>query len=110
MISVNNFLFQLDIFITFCYKIFIMKVQRSSSEYLKGLGHRIRIIRAALGYDQKEMAQLLETAQSQVSKIEAGTTSPSIYQLFKLKNAAEKMEVLKSASSWTWIMEGKEPE
>jgi len=87
-----------------------MKIQRSSKEYLKGLGHRIKIIRAALGYDQRQMAQLLETAQSQVSKIEAGTTSPSIYQLFKLKKAAEKMEGLKSASSWTWIMEGKEPE
>jgi transcriptional regulator with XRE-family HTH domain len=87
-----------------------MKMQRLSKEYLKGLGHRIKIIRTALGYDQMQMAELLETAQSQVSKIEAGTTSPSIYQLFKIKRAAEKNENLKAVASWDWILEGKEPE
>ena len=83
-----------------------MRTQKLPEEYLKELGHRIKLVRTFLKLDQKQMSVLMETAQSQLSKIEAGRTAPSIYQLFKIKKAADENVNLRDNLSWGWLLEG----
>jgi transcriptional regulator with XRE-family HTH domain len=83
-----------------------MKAQKLTPEYLEGLGHRFRLIRVSLRYDQKQMSEALDTAQSQISKIEAGQAGPTLYQLLRLKKIMEQHDELRKVS-WTWILEGK---
>lgn len=84
-----------------------MKKTKMTEEYLKGLGHRLKIIRAVLNFDQKRMSKLMETAQSQISKIEAGQSAPTLHQLLKIKSIAEENVYLREALSWEWLLEGK---
>ena len=84
-----------------------MKTQRLPEEYLSALGHRIKIIRTLLKLDQKQMAELMKTGQSQISKIEAGRSAPTLSQLFRIKRIAEEDDYLRQTLSWDWILEGK---
>jgi transcriptional regulator with XRE-family HTH domain len=83
-----------------------MKVQRLSEEYLVELGVRIKLVRTYLKYDQKQLSQYLRTAQSQVSKIEAGKAEPSLYHLMMVKRLADTDEYLRENLSWSWLLEG----
>ena len=53
------------------------------------------------------MSQALDTAQSQISKIEAGNAGPTLYQLLRLKRVIEEDEYLRESVSWGWVLEGK---
>ena len=57
--------------------------------------------------DQLKMSKLLKIGQSQMSKIEAGRSAPTLYQLIRLKRIAEEDDYLRENLSWEWILEGK---
>jgi transcriptional regulator with XRE-family HTH domain len=84
-----------------------MKLQRLSPEYMAELGHRIKLVRTSLKYEQKDLAKYLKTAQSQLSKIETGKAEPAIYHLLMLKKLADKDDDLRKDLSWSWLLEGK---
>jgi transcriptional regulator with XRE-family HTH domain len=84
-----------------------MKLQRLSPEYLAELGTRIKTIRTYLKYDQKQLAQYLRTAPSQLSKIEAGKAEPGIYHLLMIKKLADKDDYLREHLTWSWLLEGR---
>lgn len=84
-----------------------MRSQKLSKEYIEELGHRLKLIRIFLKLDQKQMSELMETAQSQISKIEVGRAAPSIYQLLKIKKITDKNDFLRDNLSWDWLIEGK---
>lgn len=84
-----------------------MESKKLSEEYLKKLGNRLKLIRTHLGKDQKQMSVYLKTAQSQISKLEAGNSPPTLYQLIEIKKLAEKDDYLRENLSWEWILEGK---
>jgi len=84
-----------------------MKTQRLSQEYLRDLGHRLRIIRTILKMDQKQMSEMIGTVQSQISMIEAGRSVPTLHQLNRIKKIADEDEYLRENLSWEWILEGK---
>jgi transcriptional regulator with XRE-family HTH domain len=84
-----------------------MKAQNLSDEYLQELGHRLRIVRTFLKLDQRQMSKRMKTGQSQISKIEAGRSAPTLYHLIRIKKLAEEDEYLRDNLSWEWILEGK---
>jgi transcriptional regulator with XRE-family HTH domain len=84
-----------------------MKTKDLPDEYLKDLGHRVRVIRTMMKLDQKQMSKALKIGQSQVSKIESGGSAPTLYQLIQIKRLAEKDDYLRDNLSWDWILEGK---
>ena len=84
-----------------------MRHKKPSDEYLKELGHRIKVIRTYLALDQKQMSEKIDTAQSQISKIEAGLAAPTLQQLRSIKMVAEENDDLRENLSWEWILEGK---
>lgn len=84
-----------------------MKTQNLSDEYIADLGHRIKLIRTFLRLDQRQFSELMKTAQSQISKIEAGKSAPTLYQLVKVKRLAEENDYLRENLSWDWILDGK---
>ena len=84
-----------------------MKNKDISEDYLRELGHRFKIIRTFLKLDQSKMSQLLNIGQSQLSKIEAGRSAPTIYQLIRLKKISEEDNYLRESLTWEWILEGK---
>ena len=83
-----------------------MKSQRLKSEYLSELGHRIKLIRTYMKYDQKMLAGYIETSPSQISKIEAGKSAPTLYYLLMIKRLADQDAYLQENLSWTWVLEG----
>jgi len=85
----------------------IMKTQKLSEEYLLELGLRLKLIRTQLKLDQRKMSELMDTAQSQISKIEIGRSAPTLHYLLKIKEIAEKDDYLRENLSWEWILEGK---
>lgn len=84
-----------------------MKLQRLSPEYMAELGNRIKLIRTYLKYEQKDLAKYLKTAQSQLSKIEAGKAESAIYHLLMIKKLADTDEYLRENLTWSWLLEGK---
>ena len=84
-----------------------MKHKKPSDEYLKELGHRIKIVRTVLRLDQKQLSEKMETAQSQISKIESGRSAPTLHQLRTIKSLADEDKFLRDNLSWDWIVEGK---
>ena len=84
-----------------------MKVQHLSKGYLEELGHRIKVVRIFMKLEQKDLANHMKTGQSQVSKIEAGEASPSLYHLLMIKKLADEDENLRGKLSWSWLLEGK---
>jgi transcriptional regulator with XRE-family HTH domain len=85
----------------------IMKTQKLLEEYLLELGLRLKLIRTQLKLDQRKMSELMDTAQSQISKIEIGRSAPTLHYLLKIKEIAEKDDYLRENLSWEWILEGK---
>jgi len=85
----------------------VMKIQKLSEEYLEGLGHRLKIIRTVLKLDQRQMSELIGTAQSQISKIEIGKSAPTLYHLLMIKKVVEEDDYLRDNLSWDWILEGR---
>jgi transcriptional regulator with XRE-family HTH domain len=84
-----------------------MRIQKLPDKYLQDLSHRLRIIRTFLKLDQREMAKLMKTGQSQVSKIESGRSAPTLYQLRTIKKLADDNDYLRENLTWEWILEGK---
>jgi transcriptional regulator with XRE-family HTH domain len=84
-----------------------MKTKDLSEDYLQELGHRFKIVRTFLKLDQLRMSQLMKIGQSQMSKIEAGRSAPTIYQLIRLKKIAEEDDYLRENLTWEWLLEGK---
>lgn len=84
-----------------------MKTQKLSREHLKALGHRLKVIRTILNLDQRQMSELMDTAQSQISKIEIGKSAPTLYQLLKLREIVDRNDSLRESVSWEWLLEGK---
>ena len=84
-----------------------MKTQKLSKEYLLDLGHRLKIIRTVLKLDQRQMSEVLGTAQSQISKIEIGRSAPTLNHLLMIKKVAGEDEYLRENLTWEWILEGK---
>lgn len=84
-----------------------MKLLRLSQEYREGIGTRIKTIRTYLKYDQKQLAQYLKIAASQLSKIEAGKAEPGIYHLLMIKKLADTDDYLRENLTWSWLLEGK---
>ena len=85
-----------------------MKTKNLSDAYLQKLGHRFKIIRTFLKLDQAQMSDKLKIGQSQLSKIESGRSSPTLYQLIQIKKIAEENDYLNENLSWEWILEGKD--
>lgn len=86
-----------------------MKVQRLSQDYRKEIGKRIKVIRTILEYDQKQLAEYLNTAASQLSKIEAGKAEPGIYHLLMIKRLFDSQDSSQGKLNWSWLIEGKGP-
>ena len=85
----------------------IMKTKNLSDEYLQALGHRIKIVRTFLKFDQRQMAKRMKSGQSQISKIESGRAAPTLHQLFTIKKIADEDDYLRENLSWEWLVEGK---
>lgn len=84
-----------------------MKVRRLPSDYLEELGHRIRVVRTLMKMGQKDLAIHLQTARSQVSKIETGLSTPTLFHLLTLKKLADDDKGLSGNVSWAWLLEGE---
>lgn len=84
-----------------------MKTQMLPEEYLQELGHRLKVIRTFLKMDQRQMSKWMKTGQSQISKIEAGRSAPTLYQLIRIKKIADENDYLRENLSWEWLLEGK---
>lgn len=84
-----------------------MKIRLLTDEYLKAIGHRMRVVRTLLKMNQKELAREMNTSPAQISKIETGLAPPNLYHLKRLKELSDKDEYLKENLSWEWLMEGK---
>jgi transcriptional regulator with XRE-family HTH domain len=84
-----------------------MKTQNLSEDYLKELGHRLKIIRTFLKLDQRQMAKSIKTGQSQLSKLESGLSAPTLFHLISIKRMADEDNYLRENLSWEWILEGK---
>ena len=84
-----------------------MKIQNLKSEYLIDLGHRIKLVRTFLKYDQKMLAEFLSTVPSQISKIESGKSAPTLYYLLRIKELVDQDDYLRENLSWDLLLEGK---
>ena len=84
----------------------IMKVQLLPTEYLEELGYRIRVARTMMKFNQKDFARQLQTAPSQLSKMETGKSAPTLYHLLMIKRLADGNDRLKGELSWAWLLEG----
>lgn len=52
-----------------------IKGQKQPSEFAKGIGERLRILRKSKGLSQAKLASLLHIAQSSINRYESGLTS-----------------------------------
>ena len=84
-----------------------MKTQNLTEEYLQGLGHRLKVIRAFLKLDQRRMSELMKTGQSHISKIELGRSAPTLFQLRTIKKLADENDYLRENLTWEWLLDGK---
>lgn len=84
-----------------------MNVRRLPDAYLLDLGRRIKLVRTYLGMEQKEFAENLQTSQSQLSRIESGQSSPTLYHLLTIKQLADRHGSGRGEVTWEWLMEGK---
>lgn len=56
-------------------------------ELQEHLGEKIRLIREEKGLSQQELASLCDFEKSNMSRIEAGNTNPTIFTLYKISRA-----------------------
>jgi DNA-binding XRE family transcriptional regulator len=71
------------------YFAFIIKCLMDKSEYLKSIGHKIKLIRECKGITQQKLAADCNFEKSNMSRIEAGRTNPTIYTLYTISLALE---------------------
>jgi DNA-binding XRE family transcriptional regulator len=71
------------------YFAFIIKCLMDKSEYLKSIGHKIKLIRESKGITQQKLAADCNFEKSNMSRIEAGRTNPTIYTLYTISLALE---------------------
>lgn len=57
------------------------------SELQEKIGQRIKELREAKGVSQQELASLCDFEKSNMSRLEAGGTNPTIYTLLKISKA-----------------------
>jgi len=57
--------------------------------------------------EQKDLAAAIKTSQSQLSRIEAGLTAPTLYHLLTIKELSDQNENISGSLSWSWLLEGK---
>lgn len=84
-----------------------MNVRRLPDAYLLDLGRRIKLVRTYLGMEQKELAESLQTSQSQLSRIESGQAAPTLYHLLTIKQLADRHSSGRGEVTWEWLMEDK---
>lgn len=84
-----------------------MKVKRLNQKYLQELGHRIKLLRTMLKSNQKELAAHLQTAPSQISKMERGEIPPNLYHLLRIKELVDQGRDIRGELSWNWLLHGK---
>ncbi len=65
------------------------KENRDKEVLLKKLGHRIKSIREKKNISQQMVAAKCNFEKSNMSRIEAGRTNPTVYTLYKISNALE---------------------
>lgn len=65
----------------------IIKCLMDKSEYLKSIGHKIKLIRESKGITQQKLAADCNFEKSNMSRIEAGRTNPTIYTLYTISIA-----------------------
>jgi transcriptional regulator with XRE-family HTH domain len=65
------------------------KGQTGETEFLIGMGNRIRQLRKAQGVTQAKLAMLLNCEKSSLSRMEAGQTNTTILTLKKIAGALE---------------------
>jgi len=53
-------------------------------DFLKQLGHNIKTIRESKGISQQQLAAECNFEKSNMSRIEAGRTNPTIFTLYKI--------------------------
>lgn len=65
--------------------------------FLKQVGQKIRLIREEKGITQQKLAADCNFEKSNMSRIEAGNTNPTIYTLYKISAAldVQLIEILK---------------
>lgn len=56
-------------------------------DFLKQLGHNIKTIRESKGISQQQLAAECNFEKSNMSRIDAGRTNPTIYTLHKIATA-----------------------
>lgn len=71
------------------YFAFIIKCLMDKSEYLKSIGHKIKLIRESKGITQQKLAADCNFEKSNMSRIEAGRTNPTIYTLYSISLALD---------------------
>lgn len=71
------------------YFAFITKCLMDKSEYLKTIGYKIKLIRESKGITQQKLAADCNFEKSNMSRIEAGRTNPTIYTLYTISLALE---------------------
>ena len=71
------------------YFALIVKCLMNKSEYLKSIGHKIKLIRESKGITQQKLAADCNFEKSNMSRIEAGRTNPTIYTLYTILLALE---------------------
>lgn len=59
------------------------------SKYLKLIGHNIKVIRESKGITQQKLAADCNFEKSNMSRIVAGNTNPTIYSLYTISLALE---------------------
>ena len=58
-----------------------------NQDFQKKLGQRIKFLRENKGISQQELAYICDFEKSNMSRIEAGRTNPTIGTLLKISNA-----------------------
>jgi len=53
------------------------------------------------------MSRRMKVGQSQMSKIESGQSSPTLFQVIRIKKLAEENDYLRENLTWELILEGK---
>lgn len=71
------------------YFAFIIKCLMDKSKYLKTIGHKVKLIRESKGITQQKLAADCNFEKSNMSRIEAGRTNPTIYTLYTISLALE---------------------
>jgi DNA-binding XRE family transcriptional regulator len=76
-----------DIFSRYFANIIMFLMDKS--EYLKLIGNKIKFIRESKGIPQQKLAADCNFEKSNMSRIEAGRTNPTIYTLYTISLALE---------------------